>query len=110
MRFQTEHACLLLAGVFALTLFVGSRNHGIETRHTTGTVVEIGADVTIRTDDGCEWSYGHCGVGRGTRVSVDFDTRGTDELEDDVIIGVKPIAIGSGLEKTVVIDYRYAKR
>lgn len=110
MQFRTEHACLLLVGVLALTLLVGGRNHGAETRHATGTVVEVGADVTIRTDDGHEWLYGHCGVEQGARVSVEFDTRGTDELADDVIIGVESITIGNGLRKTVVYDRRYTRR
>ena len=35
MQFRTEHACLLLVGVLALTLLVGGRNHGVETRHAT---------------------------------------------------------------------------
>ena len=43
-------------------------------------------------------------------MSVEFDTRGTDELADDVIIGVESITIGNGLRKTVVYDRRYTRR
>lgn len=110
MRLSKEGVCLLTIGVIALTLFVGSRNSGIETRHATGTIVETGEDITIRTDDGHEWLTGHCGYGRGTRVSVDFDTRGTSEIEDDIIVNIKPIKIGNGLRKNTVVDYRYAGR
>ncbi len=110
MRLRLPDVCLLGVAAASILLFTAGYKIDEDTaRHTTGTVVEIGADLTIRTDDGHEWLYGHCGVSRGDRVTVWFDTRGTDEVSDDVIVSVSPIKIGSDRVKTTVRDYLYVK-
>lgn len=63
---------------------------------------------TIRTDDGHEW-FVNSGIRQGTRVSLDFDTRNTEMLEDDIIVSIKPITINNGLKKSVIVDYKYVK-
>ncbi len=110
MRLRLPDVCLL--GVAAASILLFTAGHTVDedtTRHEAGTVVETGADITIRTDDGHEWLYGHCGVLRGDRVTVWFDTRGTEIVTDDVIVSVSPIKIGSDRAKTTAKDYAYVK-
>ena len=103
-----KNIALLAIGAVALTLFVGNRNQNFETRHATGTVVEEGTDTIIRTDDGHEW-FVDFRIRQGTRVSLDFNTRNTEMLEDDIVVSIKPITINNGLKKSVIIDYKYTK-
>ena len=103
-----KNITLLAIGAVALTLFVGNRNHNVETRHATGTVVEEGTNTIIRTDDGHEWLV-NSGIRQGSRVSLDFDTRNTEMLEDDIVVSIKPITINNGLKKSVIIYYKYTK-
>ena len=103
-----KNIALLAIGAVALTLFVGNRNQNVETRHAPGTVVEEGTNTIIRTDDGHEW-FVDSGIKQGSRVSLDFDTRNTEMLEDDIVISIKPITINNGLKKSVIVDYKYAK-
>lgn len=98
---KTSICLLAVAGIAAL-LFTAGHAETQNTRHATGTVVEKGI---IVTDDGNEWAF-ECNVQRGTRVSVDFDTCGTDEVTDDKIVAMKPILMGKW-HKEPAMDYRY---
>lgn len=95
---------VIVVAVSAVMLFTAALDdQKSQPRHTTGTVVEDGIVVT---DDGNEWEFESSEVRRGMRVSVDFDTCGTEELTDDKIVSIKPIMIGRW-RKEPVMDYRY---
>lgn len=93
----------MLAAATAVTM-LGSlesgRNH-TGRRTARGTIV---AQDTIVTDDGHEWKAATHGIDRGVRVVVAFNTRGTAEVEDDVVLDVSEITIGNGV---VATDSRY---
>lgn len=61
-------------------------------RMTTGTVTNIHGDVaTIATVDGNAWEWGiESPMYLGQSVRVTFDTLGTDDVTDDIILSVIP--------------------
>lgn len=78
----------------ALALLMGSAASGaVSSRTTRGTVVARG---TIVTDDGHEWNVDTSGIPRDVRVIVTFNTRGTEDVTDDVIVDIQPIKVGTG--------------
>lgn len=79
---------MLAAICFAIVVIPAVFTHKANTRTTTGTY----SNGTITTKDGNIWkvsNYNGISTNKSVKVTVKFDTKGTDSVLDDEIIEIK---------------------
>ena len=98
-RFEPEkrlmHIAAVVLGVAVVAATISSlANPERETRYMSGECVGKTMNyMALRTRDGNEWELDTAAyaVSKGDSVVVEFDTLGTEEKTDDIIIGIRRV-------------------